>query len=78
MGKIKQTVTLYIANRAFIGLRKFSAIYKYRQIVDLAFKTNNIKTKYNALAMSKTESSSLSTALLAIYQTLVAILKIKN
>jgi len=30
--------TLCIANRAFGGLRKFSAIYKHRQIVDLAFK----------------------------------------
>ena len=29
---------MYIANRAFSGLRKFSAIYKHRQIVDLAFK----------------------------------------
>ena len=31
-------LTLYIANRAFGGLRKSSAIYQYRQIVDLAFK----------------------------------------
>ena len=31
-------LTRYIANRAFGGLRKFSAIYKHRQIVDLAFK----------------------------------------
>ena len=31
-------LTLYIANRAFGGLRKFSAIYQHRQIVDLAFK----------------------------------------
>ncbi len=29
---------MYIANRAFGDLRKFSAIYKHRQIVDLAFK----------------------------------------
>jgi len=29
--------TLYIANRAFSGLGKFSAVYKHRQIVDLAF-----------------------------------------
>ena len=34
----KLLLTLYIANRAFGGLRKFSAIYKHRQIVDLAFK----------------------------------------
>ena len=60
-------VTLYIANRAFSGLRKSSAIYKHRQIVDLAFKINNIKTKYNVLAQCKIESLSLSTALLAIY-----------
>jgi len=28
----------YIANRALSALRKFSAIYKHRQNVDLAFK----------------------------------------
>ena len=39
----------------------------HRQIVDLAFKMNKIKTKYNALAQCKPESLSLSTALLAIY-----------
>ena len=27
-----------MANRVFSGLRKFSAIYEQRQIVDLAFK----------------------------------------
>ncbi len=59
--------TLYIANRAFGGSRKFNAIYEHRQIVDLAFKMNKIKTKYNALAECKLESLSLSTALLAIY-----------
>ena len=59
--------TLYIANRAFGSLRKFNAIYKHRQIVDLAFEMNNIKTKYNDLAQCKLESLSLSTALLAIY-----------
>jgi len=56
-----------MANRAFGGLRKFSAIYKQRQIVDLAFKMNKIKTKYNDLAQCKLERLSLSTALLAIY-----------
>ena len=59
--------TLYIANRAFTGLRKFCAIYKHRQIVDLAFKMKKIKTKYNVLAQCKLESLLLSTALLAIY-----------
>ncbi len=59
--------TLYIANRAFGGLRKFSAIYKHRQIFNLAFKMNKIKTKYKYLAQCKLESLSLSTALLAIY-----------
>ena len=59
--------TRYIANRAFGGLRKFSAFYQHRQIVDLGFKMNKIKTKYNALAQCKLESLSLSTALLAIY-----------
>ena len=34
---------MYIANRAFGGLGKFSAIYQHRQIVDLAFKMNKIK-----------------------------------
>lgn len=60
-------ITLYIANRAFSGLRKISAIYQHRQIVDLAFKMNKIKTKYNALAQCNLEDLSLSTALLAIY-----------
>lgn len=55
-----------IANRAFGGLQRFSAIYQHRQIVDLAFKMNRIKTKYNDLAKRKLESSSLSTTLLAI------------
>ena len=36
--KRKLATTLYIANRAFGGLRKFSTMYQYRQIVDLAFK----------------------------------------
>jgi len=39
----KQQVTLYIANRAFGGLRKFSSYLKHRQIFNLAFKMNNIK-----------------------------------
>ncbi len=30
--------TRYIANKALDGFRKLSAIYKHRQIVDLAFK----------------------------------------
>ena len=30
--------TLYIANREFGGLLKFSSYLKHRQIVDLAFK----------------------------------------
>jgi hypothetical protein len=34
----KMPITLYIANREFGGLRKLSAIYQHRQIVDLAFK----------------------------------------
>ena len=63
----KLLTTTYIANRAFGCFRKFSAIYKHRQIVDLAFKMKKIKTKYNALAQCKLESLSLSAALLAIY-----------
>ena len=31
MDKLKKAITLYIANRAFSGLRKFRAIYKHRQ-----------------------------------------------
>jgi hypothetical protein len=57
----------YIANRPFSGLRKFSSIYKHRQIFNLAFKMNKIKTKYKNMAQCKLESLSLSTALLAIY-----------
>jgi hypothetical protein len=48
--KENDRTTLYIANRALGGLRKFGAIYEHRQIVDLAFKMKKIKTKYNALA----------------------------
>ena len=58
---------MYIANRAFGGLRNFSAIYKHRQIFNLAFKMNKLKTKYKNVAQSKPESLLLSTALLAIY-----------
>ena len=36
-------------------------------MIDLAFKMNKIKTKYNVLAQYKLESLSLSAALLAIY-----------
>jgi hypothetical protein len=66
--KIKNdTPTLYIANRAFGGLRKFSAINKHRQIFNLAFKMNKLKTKYKNVAQGKNVSLSLSIALLAIY-----------
>jgi hypothetical protein len=65
--KNKKLVTLYIANRAFNGSRKFSAIYQHRQIFNLAFKMNKLKTKYKNMAQSIPESLSLSTALLAIY-----------
>ena len=36
--KKAEHTTLYIANRAFGGLRQFSGNLKPRQIVDLAFK----------------------------------------
>jgi hypothetical protein len=65
--KSKKLLTLYIANRAFGGLRKFSAIYKHRQIFNLAFKMNKLKAKYKNVAQCKPENSVLSTALLAIY-----------
>ncbi len=64
--KKSQQRTLYIANRACSGFRKFSAIYQHRQIIDLAFKLNKIKTKYNALAQSKIGRLSLSIALLNV------------
>jgi hypothetical protein len=67
VNKKQLMVTLYIANRAFGGLRKFSAIYKHRQIFNLAFKMNKLKTKYKNVAQSKPESLLLSTDLLAIY-----------
>lgn len=63
----KQLITLYIANRAFSGLRKFSAIYQHRQIFNLAFNMIKLKTKYKNVAQCRLESLSLSTALLAIY-----------
>lgn len=46
---------------------KVKSYNKPRQIVDLAFKMNKIKTKYNTLAQCKFESISLSVALLSIY-----------
>ena len=52
-GIVVEILTRYIANRAFGGLRKFSGYLKHRQIVDLAFKMNKVKTKYNALAQCK-------------------------
>jgi hypothetical protein len=58
---------MYIKNRAFGGSRKFSAVYKHRQIFNLAFKMNKLKTKYKNVAQSKLESFSFSIALLAIY-----------
>ena len=58
---------MYIANRAFGGLQKFGATYQHRQIVDLAFTMNKLKTKYNDLAQCKLDTLSLSCALLAIY-----------
>jgi hypothetical protein len=57
---------MYIANRAFVAC-EFSAINQHRQIFNLAFKMNKIKTKYKNMAQSKLESLVLSTALLAIY-----------
>ena len=58
---------MYIANRAFGGLREFSTICQYRQIFNLAFKMNKLKTKYKNVAQCKLENLSLSTAQLAIY-----------
>ena len=52
-------VTLHIANRALGDLRKFSAICKNGQTVDLACKMNKLKTKYNALAQGKLDTLSV-------------------
>ena len=58
---------MYIANRALGSLRKFSAITNNAKSLIWLLRLNKLKTKYNALAQCKTESLSLSTALLAIY-----------
>jgi hypothetical protein len=58
---------MYIANRAFGCLRKFSAIYEYRQIFNLVFKMNKLKTIYKNMAQCKLERLSLSTALLSVH-----------
>jgi len=42
---------MYRTYRAFGGLGKFSSYLKHRQIIDLAFKMNKVKTKYNALVL---------------------------
>ena len=46
----KRFTTLYIANRAFGDLRKFSTFNEVRQIFNLAFKMNKLKTKYKNVA----------------------------
>jgi len=47
---------------------QLSAIYKHRQIYDLALKKmQKLNTKYVVLAQSNLESKVLSTALLTIY-----------
>ena len=43
MSKMHIPPTMYITNRPFGDLRKFSTINKHRQIVDLAFKMNKLK-----------------------------------
>ena len=58
---------LYIENRAFVDLQESSAIYKHHQIIDLAFKMNKLKTKYNALSQYKFDTLSESCPLFAIY-----------
>ena len=62
-----QCTTLYIANRAFGGSRKFSAIYEHHQIFNLVLIMNKIRTEYKNLAQCKREGFMLSTAQLAIY-----------
>ena len=65
-----ENLTKPIRNAGFVVIRRFKALNKVRQIIDLAFKMNKLKTKYNVLAQCKTESSMLSTALLAIHKPL--------
>ena len=55
------------ANRAFGGLRNFSAITNTTKSLIWLLIMNKIKTKYNALALCKIEKFVLSTALNAIY-----------
>ena len=43
--KITLNTALYIVNRTFCGLRKIRTIYQHHQIVDLAFKNEQIKNK---------------------------------
>jgi len=73
----KRSTTLYIANRAFDGTRKCSSIYRHTKSLIWLLRMNKLKTKYNALAQCKLESSMLSTALLAIYKSLGEIEDIK-
>ncbi|AUP78836.1 hypothetical protein C1H87_09040 [Flavivirga eckloniae] len=62
-----QHVTLYIANRAFSVKESSVLLSNTAKSLIWLLRMDNLKTKYNALAQCKFESSLLSTALLAIY-----------
>jgi len=49
---INESPTKYITNRAFGGLRRFGGYLNHRQIFNLAFKMNKLKTKYKNVAQS--------------------------
>lgn len=63
---------MYIANRAFVITESSLPLTNTAKFLYLAFKMKKLKTKYKNLAQSKSESALLSTALLAIYETLCA------
>ena len=70
-----QNITIHLKNIFDEGeleekatcLRKFYANYQHRQIFNLAFKMNKLKTKYKNVAQCKSENLSHCTAPLAIY-----------
>ena len=63
----KISITLYIANRAFSGLRKLDGYVKQRQAKILILKTNKLNIKIFSSAQWQTDTLSVSTTLLSIY-----------
>ena len=60
-------ITLYIANRAFGGVRKFGGYLKHRQTKILILKQVKLNIKMFSSAQWQTDTSSVSKALLSIY-----------